>query len=212
MGHDNLTPTGEWASLVDIVSWRSQHQADRRAYTFLLDGETQETYLSYGELDRQARAIAAQLQEWEARGERALLLYPPGLAYVAAFFGCLYAGVLAVPLYPPRSRGTDERIQRISQDAQASFALTTGKIADKMQQTLSESPPLEKLHWVATDQLALENASLWQMPDLTNTSLAYLQYTSGSTSLPKGVMVSHGNLLYNMALIAKGLVHGPADL
>ena len=89
------------ATLVDLLRERALRHPDRRAYTFLVDGESEEQHLTYGELDRQARAIAAQLQGLGMTGERALLLYPPGLEYIAGFFGCLYAGTIAVPAYPP---------------------------------------------------------------------------------------------------------------
>src|SRR5262245_4858117 len=100
-------PTTETSTLVDLLRWRALHQSDRRAYTFLMDGETDEVPLTYGELDRQARAIGAMLQRVAAPGERALLLYPPGPEYIAAFFGCLYAGVVAVPAYPPNPARLD---------------------------------------------------------------------------------------------------------
>lgn len=97
------------ATLVDLACQRSLQSPDQYAYTFLVDGEIEAAKLTYAELDRQARAIAVQLIEMGASGKRALLLYPPGLEYVAAFFGCLYAGVIAVPAYPPgpRSPGTN---------------------------------------------------------------------------------------------------------
>ena len=87
-------------NLLDILRDRGQYQPDKLAYLFLQSGETESGSLTYGELDRQARAIATQLQSWP--GERALLLYPSGLEFITAFFGCLYAGVIAVPVYPPR--------------------------------------------------------------------------------------------------------------
>ncbi|MBV7337985.1 AMP-binding protein [Chloroflexi bacterium TSY] len=205
-----MTPLAK--TLVELLSQRADQTPEKVAYTFLEDGEEATVSLTYAELNQQARAIAAHLQQNDAVGERALLLYPSGLEYIAAFFGCLYAGVLAVPLYPPRARGIDARIQAISQDAGAILALSTSKIANKVQQTLNESSALEKLQWVATDQLAQENANAWEKTECTDTSLAYLQYTFGSTSIPKGMMVSHGNLLYNMAAIAEGLVHGAEDL
>src|SRR5206468_155512 len=108
---------------------RARLTPEARAYTFLLDGEAAETHVSYGELDRQARAIAARLAmdsggAAEAAGERALLLYPAGLEYIAAFFGCLYAGVAAVPAYPPRANRRDERLLAILADARPRWILT----------------------------------------------------------------------------------------
>src|SRR6202158_3015913 len=100
----------EATTLVEILSWRAALQPEGRAYTFLLDGEAEELQLSYGELDSQARAIAVRLAAVAAVGDRVLLLYPPGLQYAAAFFGCLYAGVTAVPVYPPRPHRVDARL------------------------------------------------------------------------------------------------------
>src|SRR5690242_13652205 len=96
-----MSMTRTTATLIDLLKERADRQPDQPAYTFLQDGEMDEVHLTYGELDRQARAIGALLQNVGTIGSRALLLYPPGLAYVAAFFGCLYAGVVAVPVYPP---------------------------------------------------------------------------------------------------------------
>src|SRR4051812_39367422 len=89
------------ATLVELCWRRAEASPDRLAYTFLLDGESEEAHLTYGGLDLRARAIGARLQELGAGGERVLLLYPPGLEYVSAFLGCLYAGAVAVPAYPP---------------------------------------------------------------------------------------------------------------
>ena len=99
------------SNLVDLLRHRALHQGDDRAFTYLVDGENEELHLSYRQLDRQARAIAAFLQSRNLEGERALLLYPAGLEFIAAFFGCLYAGVVAVPAYPPRRNRTLSRIQ-----------------------------------------------------------------------------------------------------
>ncbi|MHC5772062.1 MAG: AMP-binding protein, partial [Nostoc sp.] len=114
----------EISTLVDLLSMRAQNQSDFMAYTFLQDGETESLHLSYKELDRQARAIASKLQSMNAAGCRALLLYPPGLEFIAAFFGCLYASVVAVPAYPPRPNQNLSRLQAIVLDAQETFALT----------------------------------------------------------------------------------------
>jgi len=104
-----LDLTAEASTLVEVLRWRAIHQPSKRAYTFLVVGETEELHLTYAELDRQARAIAYCLQLCGSTGERALLLYPSGLEYIAAFVGCLYAGVVAVPAYPPRGRYGEPR-------------------------------------------------------------------------------------------------------
>ena len=196
------TETGDKLSTwVDLLGYRAQNQSDKMAYTFLQDGETEAGRLTYKELDRQARAIAARLQSLDAPVSRALLLYPPGLEFIAAFFGCLYAGVVAVPAYPPRRNQNMSRLQAIIADAQATVALTTTSMLGNIEGCFAQNPELAELRWITTDQMASNLVEAWQEPDLCESTLAFIQYTSGSTGKPKGVMVSHGNLLYNSALI-----------
>ena len=196
-------------TLVDLLRYRTIHQSKQNAYTFLQDGETESDSLTYQELDTRARAIAAKLQSLEATGERALLLFPPGLEFIAAFFGCLYAGVVAVPAYPPRRNQKMSRLQAIVADAQASVALTTTSLLDNIESRFSQESELAELRWVATDNIKSELASDWLEPEVNSSTLAFLQYTSGSTGTPKGVMVSHQNLLHNLALIHKRFEHTP---
>lgn len=137
-------------------------------------------------------------------GERALLLYPTGLEFIAAFFGCLYAGVIAVPVPPPnlaQPQRTLPRLCAISNDAQPSVALTTSSILSKMEGVLTQAPELQTMRWLASDNITSSPAQEWQDPAATSNSLALLQYTSGSTTTPRGVMVSHGNLIHNSAHI-----------
>ncbi len=194
-------------TLVDLLRYRSFHQPNQVAYTFLVDGETEEVTLTYQELDQKAQAIAVVLQNMKAMGERALLLYPPGLEFIAAFFGCLYAGVVAVPAYPPRRNQRMTRLQGIAWDAQAKFILSTTSVLTTIKQSFSEDPELTALHCIATDNIASNEALDWQVPRLDETILAFLQYTSGSTGMPKGVMVSHGNLLHNEEMIKRAFQH-----
>ena len=107
------------ATLVELLHRTALTYPDKLAFTYLMDGEMEEATLTFGNLDRQARAIGAWLQERKAFGERALLLFPPGLEYIAAYFGCLYAGVIAVPAYPPRLNRPAPRIQGIVADSLA---------------------------------------------------------------------------------------------
>jgi acyl transferase domain-containing protein/acyl-CoA synthetase (AMP-forming)/AMP-acid ligase II len=199
-------------SLVALLRWRASHQSDRVAYTFLQDGEVEQAVWTYSQLDWRARTIAAQLQHLRLSGQRALLLYPQSLEFIAAFFGCLYAGVVAVPAYPPRRNHHWNRLQGIIQDATATAILTTGEISSNLSSYASQAPELEQLHWIATDTLwnhkSPDQACPWQDPQVDSNSLAFLQYTSGSTGTPKGVMVTHGNLLYNVADIDQNFQHG----
>lgn len=186
-------------SLIEIINYRAQYQPDKKAYIFLQNGEEESASLTYGELDRRARAIASRLQSWQ--GERALLLYPSGLEFITAFFGCLYAGVVAMPVYPPKRNQKLSRLLSIVNDAQANLALTTSSILlDISQKWKEETESLTQLNWVPTDTIEADSQDF--VPTLvTPESLAFLQYTSGSTGTPKGVMVTHGNLIHNSECI-----------
>lgn len=191
-----------------MLRCRSLRQPDRIAYTFLKDGEVEDASLTYLALDCKARAIATQLQKLGARAERALLLYPPGLDFIAAFFGCLYAGVVAVPAYPPRPNKPMPRIRAIVADSSATVALSTTQVLANSGGQF-EMPDLQALRWLTTDDIDDSVASGWQEPDLTGDDLAFLQYTSGSTATPKGVMVTHRNLLHTLADLDIGWDHTP---
>ncbi|MBD2103372.1 fatty acyl-AMP ligase [Leptolyngbya sp. FACHB-261] len=197
------------STLVELLADKAQAQPNQLAYIFLQDGETEAGRLTYQELDRQARVIAAKLQSLRLSGSRALLLYPSGLEFIAAFLGCLYAGVVAVPAYPPRRNQSLSRLQAIMADARAAVALTTTPLLGDIEERFAEDPELSPLSWLATDNLDPGLAGTWQQPDIQADTLAFLQYTSGSTGTPKGVMVSHGNLLHNSALIHQSFADTP---
>jgi acyl-CoA synthetase (AMP-forming)/AMP-acid ligase II/acyl carrier protein len=179
-------------TLIDILRDRALRQPEQVAYTFLVDGETQAVSLTYGALARRVGAIAGRLRDCCREGDRVLLLYPPGLDYVAAFLGCLGAGVVAVPAYPPRPNRSVNRLLSLVVDAGATVVLTTPEILTRLDQL----PELQGLKG-----LAEEDWGEGELPEMTLGNLAFLQYTSGSTDAPKGVMVSHGNLLHNLAAI-----------
>ncbi|WP_199301018.1 fatty acyl-AMP ligase [Trichocoleus sp. FACHB-90] len=199
----------EFSTLVDLLDYRAKNQPDSTAYTFLQDGETEAVRLTYKELDRQARAIASQLQSLDAPGSRALLLYPPGLEFIAAFFGCLYASVVAVPAYPPRRNQNLSRLQAIASSCQATIALTTTSLSGSIEDRFTEDAEFGRLHWLATDNINSDQAQTWQKPGLSQSTLAFIQYTSGSTGTPKGVMITHGNLWHNSALIHQSFADTP---
>jgi acyl-CoA synthetase (AMP-forming)/AMP-acid ligase II len=194
-------------TLVDLLRYRAIYQPNVTAYTFLLDGEKEEVSLTYEELDRKARAIAVSLQSFCPPGERALLIYPPGLEYIVAFFGCLYAGVIAVPAYPPRPNRSATRLQTIIADAQPKAALTTASVWATLERQSSYTPQLKNLPWLASDRLDGHLAKSWQETALSGSTLAFLQYTSGSTAEPKGVAIAHQNLLHNLSWIYRRFEH-----
>lgn len=199
--------------LVSVLRERSQQTPERLAYSY--QTERGEVRLTYGELDRQARVIAARLQALGGANARALLLYPPGPEFLAGFFGCLYAGVIAVPAYPPRApfRAQDRAIRRIlsiAKDASPRFVLTTEATRAKLLEVSEMFSTVET--WIASDVDEGPGAEKWQsfVPSLE--ALAFLQYTSGSTGTPKGVMVSHGNILHNERMITQSFGQSDASV
>jgi len=194
------------SDLVALLRQRAFMTPDACAYVFLADGGSSEQSISYGQLDARARVIAVQLQALGKAGERALLLYPAGLDYIVAFLGCLYAGVIAVPAYPP-SRHHADRLKAIIHDATPSVVLTTRDLCERLQENHQKTWNCHELMWLTTDRLQTSNPDLWVPPALTPDSLAFLQYTSGSTGDPKGVMVSHGNLMANQRIIQTAFNH-----
>ncbi len=208
-------PTGTAATLVDLVRLRAERDGDRVAYHFLVDGEVDGPIasLTYAEVERRARAIAASLQAAGGAGERAVLLYPPGLDFVAGFFGALFAGVIAVPVHPPDLAHPGRSLARltaIARDAGARFVLTVAAFRDMAGSLAALAPELASLRWIATD--ALDDGAAWRAPDLDAADTALLQYTSGSTGAPRGVVVSHHNLLVNSAAIHRLARHDPASV
>src|SRR6476660_1714418 len=189
------------STLVELLRERAQQRSFEPLFTFLSDGETEEVTVTYGELEERARAIGWRLQFIGAESERVLLLFPPGLDYISAFFGCLNAGAIAVPAYPPRLNKKLDRLQAIIADAGVSLILTTRSVCQKAQPLFAQSEQLKGVRWLAVDEIDLDLAFYWEEPEIGADSIAFIQYTSGSTSIPKGVMVTHGNLLHNEAMI-----------
>ena len=174
---------------------------DKIAYRFLGSGEVEDTTVTFAELDEKARAIAATLVAKGFAGKRALMMYPPSLEFITAFFGCHYAGVTPVPAYPPRRNRNMGRIGAISDDAQASVALSVAPVIKSCEGWLKDAPGLQRIPWLPTESIAAELANDWVMPKVDLDDLGLIQYTSGSTGTPKGVMLSHRNLISNCRLI-----------
>lgn len=200
------------ASLIDVLRIRASYHPNQLAFTFLQDGEVETDSLTYQVLDQKARAIAAQLQQQVMKGERALLLYPAGLEFIAAFLGCLYAEVIAVPVELPKANRSINRLQAIGEDCRPKLALTTASLITELSNRLARESVLDGLLWVATDNIDDESANWWELPNIGQETLAFLQYTSGSTGTPKGVMVNHGNLLHNSEYIRQAFELTPESI
>jgi len=199
------------STFIDVFRARSATEPGRSAYIFLADGEEEADRLSYGELDRWAVRIAALLlAEGAALGERALLLFPPGLEFAAAFLGCLYAGVVAVPAYPPRPGRKAERLTAIATDAQPRFALTAPAITARWAMLASECDALRAARCLELP--ARGEADSVELPRIGRETLAFLQYTSGSTSAPKGVEIRHRHLLFMERVIGETFEQGPESV
>ncbi|TRV02835.1 MAG: fatty acyl-AMP ligase [Microcystis wesenbergii Mw_QC_B_20070930_S4D] len=199
--------TYQFETLGDILWYRAQNQPNQIAYVFLSDGETQEIKITYQELYRYAQKIAAKLKSLEVSNERALLVYPSGLEFIAAFFGCLYAGVVAVPVNLPRRNQKMSRLIAIAADSQSAIALTTASLLTSIKERFSQTPELADLVCLGNDLTFADLTNDCPQPIFTPNTLAFLQYTSGSTGTPKGVMVSHSNLLYNQEMIKQAFEH-----
>lgn len=191
-------------SLIQILKNRASQQPQKIVYNFLVDGEKTEDIVTYKQMHKRAMGIAAYLQGLNAARERALLLYPPGIEYISAFLGCLYSSVIAVPVYPPDPSRLDRTLPRllsIASDAHPKVVLTTLEIANAAKYFFLENSSFQNVVWIATDKIDVELSHRWKEPEIDENSIAFLQYTSGSTADPKGVMLTHKNLLHNLSLI-----------
>jgi len=189
---------------VDLASLRACYSPEKTAFIFLEDGETQEKIISYENLDLKARAIAVKLQSKIQSGGTVLLLYPSCIEYITAFLGCLYAKVIAVPLYPPEPAQFERSMSRLNaivKNTMPSLILTDTLVMHLSKEFLSEESVLNKMEWMVTDHIETELASSWEKPRIDGDTLAFLQYTSGSTGNPKGVKVTHQNILHNQLMI-----------
>ncbi|MEB3370990.1 fatty acyl-AMP ligase [Saccharopolyspora mangrovi] len=190
-------------ALPDTLQRRSAADAGRRAYVFLDEHGQEQSVLTYGDLHARALAVASRLRQLCRPGDRAVLLFPPGLDFIVAYFGCLYAQVIAVPVSPPRPNRVQEATRSIITDCRPTAVLTTAT-------TMAAAKPLleavsSAAHWVPVDDLAEDPGFVPEPASLDST--AFLQYTSGSTAAPKGVMVSHRNLVANQEMIQHAFGH-----
>ncbi|MBL1265170.1 AMP-binding protein, partial [Methylomicrobium sp. RS1] len=199
---------------VDLLLQRAEQHPERTALHCIADTADGAGSYSFADLDGRARAIAALLQQTVVPGERALIVLHTGIDYVSAFFGCLYAGVIAVPAYPPESQAPHhlKRVASILADAKPAAILTAGPLLNTLNQALESIASAERQLVIAVDTVEAGLASAWRMPNIAKDAIAFLQYTSGSTAHPKGVIVGHDNLLANQRAIKHGFGIGDEDV
>ena len=176
-------------TVVDLIRKRAERMPDHLAYEFLVDGDDEVQRLTYQAVEQQVRAIASILRETCDLGDRVLILHPPGLSYITAFLGCLYGGLIAVPAYPPRRNRSVGRILSQIKDARPKMAVTTQGILKLLKPRILEFPELRTVQWLLSDRLNGSAPETFTPEPLAAESLAFLQYTSGSTAEPKGVII-----------------------
>ncbi|MCM6778630.1 fatty acyl-AMP ligase [Nocardia sp. CDC159] len=195
-------PAVRYDTMVRALRTQSEIRPDAVAYSFLTYPDPQDPHgvketISFAEIDRYARAFAVGLLQLARPGERAVLLLPPGLDYVKAFFGCLYAGIVAVPLFPPSTHNANGRLDAVCTDADPACLITTDDEMPRVTAWLDSSPIETTRLILSTGEIDEALADKWEYPQIDAEHIALLQYTSGSTRTPAGVMVPHRGLLAN---------------
>ncbi len=200
-----------YKTYVDALRANAARFPGERGFTFLVDGDAEGATFTWAELDRRARALAVELLEHCSPGDRALLVYEQGLEYVAAFFGCLYAGIIAVPAYPPdpsRLAKTLPRLKVIADDSGPKVILASHLVMPLREHFQSMDTERRGCEWIDTEDFTDARADEWRAPEIGGATIAFLQYTSGSTSNPRGVMVTHANLIDNSETMRQGVMFG----
>ena len=187
--------------LAEVLRSHANRQPSARACHFLSASEGEESTLTFAELDLKARALAAEMQSQQCAAERAVMVYPAGLAFVVAFWGCIYSETIAVPVaWRANGKGRDN-IRRVIADCSARYILTVSALRDTLQRVLEDGNLASTVTIIETDQISDAAAVAWRRPSTRADTLALLQYTSGSTLDPRGVMVTNANLLANLEVM-----------
>ncbi len=207
-------PAPELKNFAEVLQWQGVNHPNKTTFRFLTDGETTEDAITYGRLDARAKGIADKLSAHCQKGDRVLLLLTPGIDFIAAFFGCLYAGCVAIPTYPhlrQKKDGILTRILNVAADATPKVILSNAIVERASAAFFAETAHTKDIPWVDVTQIAPMNDPDWNSTPIDTDDLAFLQYTSGSTNTPKGVMVSHGNLMHNAMTITNAFGLTPED-
>lgn len=191
-----------FSSTVTLLAHRAASQGDERAYIFLSDRGAEEAVITFRQLHDAARALATRLTEVTRPGDRALLVFPPGIEFIIGFFGCQIARVIAVPMMVPRRQSARDSSAAIVANCEPAVALTSPSLAirDDLRARFANG----RMQWLAVD-LTHGDPGPTDLPCPDSRDIAFLQYTSGSTSNPKGVAVTHANLLANLEMIRVAL-------
>ncbi len=202
---ETMASGSPFGSMVELLRHRAAHQADERAYVLINDAGTELAELSFRQLDDLSHSLARKLSRIARRGDRALLIFSPGLDFLVAYFACLTAGIVAVPVVPPRRGRLRHATLSIAMDCQPTLGLTSDALSSSMAQEFAGEPAWDAIHWTGIGAAAELREDQTERRGAILDDIAFLQYTSGSTSAPKGVMVSHSNLLANLEMIRGAL-------
>lgn len=188
-------------NMVELLQKHAEATPDKVVYIFLEDGINEKDSITYAGMVQKSKAIAATLLRNGKKGDRVLLLFPTGIDFITAFYACFFAGMTAVPTYPPKRNKANERFRSIVEDSNPSFIISTSDIRDNLNKydMLAGLPKIQEI--LIYNDIPVERAQEWDDPCIQADDIALLQYTSGSTGTPNGVMVSHGNLINNSEFI-----------
>ncbi len=204
-GESSLASNISMGTFVEVVKNRHIKHADQLAYMFVSESFNEDS-ITYAQLYQRAEGLAAVLQHNQLVGKPVVLSLPSGIDFIVSLFACLMAGAIAVPAYPPRKNKFSQRFFSIIKQSNAKFILSNTQIINRVETADIDQQELEGIKWLNCTE-SMSNPDLF--PDYSADKVAILQYTSGSTSLPKGVTITFGNLLANASMIAQSLQLSP---